>query len=190
MKQLEEVITRLHKRAKTSGQLSTTDKQYNNDQSILSQVSSPLVPDRDGPLLHETPVANRASEAEMVTNRTLRTPTCVVHPQELEHTALPRMIAMKPRREGLVRSATDPTGGVILLENIVLVLSFRSDHPLFVPICTSPGFLIFLPRAPLSPQLFVLSLLRSTYFYLCSLPFCKPYGLAVTNVGNIVATYI
>jgi hypothetical protein len=92
IKQLEEMITRLHKHAKISGQSSATDKQHINDPNIPSQVSSPPVPDRDG-----TPVPNRASEVGRMTNRALRTPTRIVHPQEPEHTALPRRTAMKPR---------------------------------------------------------------------------------------------
>lgn len=51
IKQLEEMITRLHKHAAKFGdQSSTTDKQPANDQNIPSQVSSPPVPDRDGPV--------------------------------------------------------------------------------------------------------------------------------------------
>ena len=51
IKQLEEIITKLHKHiAKTGDQSSNTDKQSASDLNILSQVSSPPVPDRDGPV--------------------------------------------------------------------------------------------------------------------------------------------
>lgn len=48
-----------------------------------------------------------------MTNRALRTPTRLVHPQEPEHTALPRRTAMKPRGKGPIRSTTDATDEVI-----------------------------------------------------------------------------
>ena len=50
IKQLEEMVTRLHKHVKIGGQPSTTDKQAASDPNIPSQVSSPPVPDRDGPV--------------------------------------------------------------------------------------------------------------------------------------------
>lgn len=50
IKQLEEMVTRLHKHAKIGGQSSTTDKLSASDPNIPPQVSSPPVPDRDGPV--------------------------------------------------------------------------------------------------------------------------------------------
>ena len=51
IKQLEEMITKLHKHiAKTGDQSSNMGRQPASDQNILSQVSSPPVPDRDGPV--------------------------------------------------------------------------------------------------------------------------------------------
>ena len=134
IKQLEEMITKLHKHiAKTGDQPSNRGKQPASDQNILSQVSSPPVPDRDGPvkpcfrfhhawlssdlsteqLLQGTPVANRASEVGNLANRALRTPTRTVPPQEPEHTALPRRAAMKPKGKELIRSITDATDEVV-----------------------------------------------------------------------------
>ena len=46
-------------------------------------------------------------------DRALRTPTRTVHPQEPEHTALPRRTAMKPKGKGLIRSTTDATEEVV-----------------------------------------------------------------------------
>ena len=51
IKQLEEMITKLHKNvARISDQSSNADKQPASDPNIPSQVSSPPVPDRDGPV--------------------------------------------------------------------------------------------------------------------------------------------
>ena len=51
IKQLEEIITRLHEHvAKISDQSSANDKQPASHPDIPSQVSSPPVPDRDGPV--------------------------------------------------------------------------------------------------------------------------------------------
>ena len=50
IKQLEEMITRLHKHTKIGGQPSITDKQPMSHPNVPSQVSSPPVPDRDGPV--------------------------------------------------------------------------------------------------------------------------------------------
>ena len=117
IKRLEEMITRLHKHAKISGQPSATDKNPASDPNMLSQVSSPPVPDRDGPVksqfqsscalsssylnaeqLHQgTPVSNRASEVGQMVDRAPRTPTRTVYPQEPEHAVLPRRTAMKPK---------------------------------------------------------------------------------------------
>ncbi|KAF9652189.1 hypothetical protein BDM02DRAFT_3109613 [Thelephora ganbajun] len=114
IKQLEEIITRLHKHAaKIGDQSSTADKQSASDPNIPSQVSSPPVPDRDGPLLQGTPVTNRASEVGKLANRALRTPTRTAPPQEPEHPVLPRRTAMKPRGKGLIRSMTDTTDEVV-----------------------------------------------------------------------------
>lgn len=127
------MITRLHKHANTSGQSSAVDKQNLSDPNIPSQVSSPPVPDRDGPvkswfrpilvwsssnssikqLLQGTPVLNRASEVGKVTGRAPRTPTRNGHPHEPEHTALPRRTAMKPKGKGLPRSTTDATDDIV-----------------------------------------------------------------------------
>lgn len=134
IKQLEEMITSLHKGvARTGDHSSTTHRQPPSDQNIPSQVSSPPVPDRDGPvkscfryhharlssnlsteqLLQGTPAANRASEVGRLANRTLRTPTRTIYPQEPEHTALPRRTAMKPKGKGLMRSTTEATDEII-----------------------------------------------------------------------------
>lgn len=133
IKQLEEMITRLHKHAKIGGQPSAVDKEYASHPNILSQVSSPPVPDRDGPvkshfrsprvclssnlnieqLLQGTPVSNRTSEVGKMADRVLRTPTRHVHLQGLDHTALPRRTAMKPKGKGLIRSTTDATDDVV-----------------------------------------------------------------------------
>ena len=59
-----------------------------------------------------TPVANRASEVGKLTNRTLRTPTRTVPPQEPEHAALPRRTAMKPKDKGPIRLTTDATDDI------------------------------------------------------------------------------
>jgi hypothetical protein len=40
-------------------------------------------------------------------DRAPRTPTRTIHPQEPEHTVLPRRTAMKPKGKGLIRSTTD-----------------------------------------------------------------------------------
>lgn len=50
IKQLEEMITRLRKHAKIGGQPSAADKNPASDPNMPSQVSSPPVPDRDGPV--------------------------------------------------------------------------------------------------------------------------------------------
>lgn len=130
IKQLEDMVTRLHnKHAKIGGQPSAADKHPASIPNIPSQVSSPPVPDRDGPVRSQfrssriwlssnfnaeqlpqgTPVANRASEVGKVTDRAPRTPTRTLHPQEPEHTALPRRTAMKPKGKGPIRSTTDAT---------------------------------------------------------------------------------
>ena len=134
IKQLEEMVTKLHKHiAKTGDQSSNRGKQPASDQNILSQVSSPPVPDRDGPvkpyfryhhawlssnsstkqLFQGSPVVNRASEVGNLASRALRTPTRTIHPQEPEHTALPRRAAMKPKGKGLIHSTTDATDEVV-----------------------------------------------------------------------------
>jgi len=131
---MEEMIKTLHNQvARTDDQSSNTGKQPANNQNILSQVSSPPVPDRDGPvklrfryhharlssnlgteqLLQGTPVANRASEVGNPGNRALRTPTRGVRPQEPEHTALPRRATMKPKGKGQIRSITDATDEIV-----------------------------------------------------------------------------
>jgi len=107
------MIRELHNQVgRTDYQSSNTGKQPTNNQNILSQFSSPPVPDRNGPvklrfrchharllsnlgteqLLQGTPIANRASKVGNSGNRVLGTPTSIAHPQGPGHTAFTRFI--------------------------------------------------------------------------------------------------